>query len=252
MSFTQTKTFNIDQTVALEANDYLTFKFVLKSSTTSNFTASLSEGNLDISSTAASTGYTSTNCNYFHSASISSSIVSGSTKTIVFSPGLSVFHDNNYQFAPSPLTGSQTSSLYTTYGDVDYPFAIKPFDIVLTYLSDNTYVESRVLSVNPPDNVDPLLRVKLDSPLSTLLRTDLARSGGGRYRYFLILSRKKDETSAYLTFKKREGKTSYGFVIPNDISPDVLAKIDVITKEVKQKLISEQSAIDNISGGTFG
>ena len=106
--------------------------------------------------------------------------------------------------------------------------------------------------MNPPDSVDPLLRVKLDSPLPSLLRTDLANSGGGLYRYFLVLSRRPDETSAYLTFKKREGKTSYGFIIPNDISPDVLAKIDVITKEVKQKLLNEQSAIDNISGGTFG
>jgi hypothetical protein len=239
MSFTQTKTFNIDQTVALEANDYLTFKFVLKSSTTSNFTASLSEGNLDISSTAASTGYTSTNCNYFHSASISSSIVSGSTKTIVFSPGLSVFHDNNYQFAPSPLTGSQTSSLYTTYGDVDYPFAIKPFDIILTYLSDNTYVESRVIKVNKP-NADNLVHVVLDTELSSLYRNNLM---SGSYQRFLVLKRVEDETSAYLTFKKRDGKTSYGFTIPSNIATDFLDNIDIITKEVKQKLLADQQGL---------
>jgi hypothetical protein len=239
MSFTQTKTFNIDQTVALEANDYLTFKFVLKSSTTSNFTASLSEGNLDISSTAASTGYTSTNCNYFHSASISSSIVSGSTKTIVFSPGLSVFHDNNYQFAPSPLTGSQTSSLYTTYGDVDYPFAIKPFDIILTYLSDNTYVESRVIKVNKP-NADNLVHVVLDTELSSLYRNNLM---SGSYQRFLVLKRVEDETSAYLTFKKRDGKTSYGFTIPENLATNVLDNIDTITRQVKQKLLADQQGV---------
>lgn len=236
MSFTQTKSFNIDQTVPLDLNDKLIFKLVLKSSTTSNFTASITEGNLDIVSTAPSTGYTSTLCNYFDSASISSSIVSGSTKTITFSRGLSLFHDNGYQFVPNPLTGSQTSSLYTTYGDVDYPFAIKPFDIILTYLSDNTYVESRVLNVATSGSSD-LVQVTLNNELSSLYRNNLM---SGSYQRFLVLKRVEDETSAYLTFKKRDGKTSYGFTIPEDLSADVLGNIDTITREVKQKLLADQ------------
>jgi hypothetical protein len=40
-----------------------------------------------------------------------------------------------------------------------------------------------------------------------------------------------------LTFPKRDGDTSYGFVIPSNIAPDVLDNIDTITKEVKQKLL---------------
>jgi hypothetical protein len=236
MPFTQTKTFSIDQTVPLDINDKLIFKLVLKSSTTTNFTASITEGNLNIVSTAPSTGYTSTLCNYFDSASISSSIVSGSTKTITFSRGLSLFHDNQYQFVPNPLTGSQTSSLYTTYGDVDYPFAIKPFDIVLTYLSDNTYVESRVLNVAISGSSD-LVQVTLNNELSSLYRNNLM---SGSYQRFLVLKRVEDETSTFLTFKKRDGKTSYGFTIPEDLSTNVLDNIDTITREVKQKLLADQ------------
>lgn len=236
MSFTQTKTFNIDQTVSLDLNDKLTFKLVLKSSTTNNFTASLTEGNLDISSTSPSTGYTSTLCNYFDSSSISSSIVSGDIKTITLSRGLSLFHDSGYQFVPNPLTGSQTSSLYTTYGDVDYPFAIKPFDIVLTYLSDNTYVESRVLNVTASGSSD-LIQITLNNELSSLYRNNLM---SGSFQRFLVLKRVEDETSTYLTFKKRNGKTSYGFTIPEDLSADVLGNIDTITREVKQKLLADQ------------
>jgi hypothetical protein len=64
-----------------------------------------------------------------------------------------------------------------------------------------------------------------------------------KVKRFLILSRIKDETSAYLTFRKREGSTSYGFIIPQNIAADVLANINIITREVKQKLLSDQSAV---------
>ena len=59
----QTKTFNINQpSVSLNQGDKLTFKLVLKNTTTNNFTASLTEGSLVINSLAASTGYSSTTC----------------------------------------------------------------------------------------------------------------------------------------------------------------------------------------------
>jgi hypothetical protein len=253
----QSAIFTIDNS-SINANqgDKIAIRFLQTSTSTANYTASFSNsGLLTVSSLSVSTGYAFTPCSpggYFNSASLAiSASITGSNDEIIFSQGVSSFYGSNYLFVPNPLTGSQ-NSLFETYGYVDYTFQINPYDIIVVGLSDGTYVESRVLSINTPDSADPLLRVKLDSPLPTLLRTNLANSGGGLYRYFLVLSRRKDETSAYLTFKKREGKTSYGFVIPNDISPDVLAKIDVITKEVKQKLLNEQSAIDNINGGTFG
>jgi len=43
-----------------------------------------------------------------------------------------------------------------------------------------------------------------------------------------------------LTFNKRPGNTSYGFVIPSNINPTVLANIDTITSQVKQKLLINQ------------
>ena len=145
---TETKTFSINvPSINLNEGDIITFKFKLSGSNTSNFTASLNAGSLSINSLAVSTGYSSTVCAYFDSASISQSIVlgSGSTSTLTFTPGVSNFLGDTYIFSPNPLTGSQ-NSLYPTYGDVDYPFNIKPQDIIITYLSDNTYVESRILS----------------------------------------------------------------------------------------------------------
>ena len=246
----QTYNFSVNSsTITAEKNDNLSIRFINNSNSTPNFTASFDNiGSLYISSLSLSTGYASTDCPYFNSSSMAiSASITGSNDVIIFDNGLSSFYGNSYIFVPNPLTGS-ANTLYSTYGDVDYSFIIKPQDILIVYLSDGTYVESRISEVTGGGS--SALRIKLDAPLSPLLRSDLI-VGSGAYKSFLILSRIEDETSAHLTFKKREGKTSYGFLIPNDISPDVLSNIDIITKEVKQKLINEQSAIDNISGGTF-
>jgi len=232
------KTFNINQpAVSLTEGDKLTFKLVLKGNTTNNFTASLTEGSLVVNSLAASTGYSSTTCPYFSSSSISASYANGENNVITFNTAISSFHeDQNYIFVPNPLTGSE-NSLYSIYGDVDYKFATKPYDIVISYLSDNTYVESRIISVSISGS---LLQLTLDTPLSNLYRNNLI---SGSYQRFLILSRLEDETSTFLTFRKREGSTSYGFTIPQNIAADVLANIDTITKEVKLKLLSDQSSV---------
>jgi hypothetical protein len=235
---TEIKTFSINQpSVSLTEGDKLTFKLILKGTTTNNFTASLTEGSLVVNSLAASTGYSSTTCPYFSSSSISASYANGENNVITFNTAISSFHeDQNYIFVPNPLTGSE-NSLYPIYGDVDYKFATKPYDIVISYLSDNTYVESRIISVAYSSS---LLQLTLDTPLSNLYRNNLI---SGSFQRFLILSRLEDETSAFLTFRKREGSTSYGFTIPQNIAADVLANIDTITKEVKLKLLSDQSSV---------
>ena len=246
----QTYNFSVNSsTITAEKNDNLSIRFINNSNSTPNFTASFDNiGSLYISSLSLSTGYASTDCPYFNSSSMAiSSSITGSNDVIIFDNGLSSFYGNNYNFIPNPLTGS-ANILYSTYGDVDYPFTIKSQDILIVYLSDGTYVESRISEVIGGGS--SALRIKLDAPLSPLLRSDLT-VGSGAYKSFLILSRIEDETSAYLIFPKRGGKTSYGFIIPNNISPDILTNIDTITREVKQKLINEQSAIDNFSGGDF-
>jgi hypothetical protein len=92
------------------------------------------------------------------------------------------------------------------------------------------------------------LVLNLDGQLSDLAKSNLT---GNNYRRFLLLSRIKDETNVILNFIKRDGKTSYGFLIADNISSNVIDNIDIITKEVKQKLLNDQSIINDINGGTF-
>ena len=238
--------------VALNAGEKLIFKFgVTNISPNSDFTASINEGSLKVSSLAASTGYSvvtqTSGTGFFHSASMADT--TNNTTDIVLSSALSGFWNNNYIFVPNPLTGS-ISTLYdgaVKYGDVDYPFASNPptHDIVLVYLNDGTYIESRVVKENLSGSY---LRLTLDKPLSSTLKSALAEQ---TYTRFLFLSKREDETNVHLSFTKRDGKTSYGFLIPEDINKSVLDNIDTITKEAKQKLLNDQSVISDISGGGF-
>ena len=254
-STTRTYTFTINQPVVhLNQGEKVFFKFKIDNSTSSNFTASLGSNNsLLISSLAAATGYASVTCPYLDSASISTG---SNADEIVFTSGLSTIHGQGYIFSPNPAIPEPnpipviSSSLYSTYGDVDYPFVIDIFDIILIHLSDGTYVEYRVIDVYK-DSVTNLLRVKLDSQLSQFIKDDLVGSSH-YFKSFLILSRIQDETNTYVVYTKRPGQTSYGFLIPENLSPDVLANIDTITKEVKQKLINDQGTIiGDLTGGGF-
>ena len=247
---TVTKTVSINKPqsnpITLTKNDILTLEFsqsyVSVIGGGSNYTASITQGSLEIGSLATTTGYSFTSYPYFNSSSLSSSIAIGSgSNTITFNSALSNFNNAGYQFIPNPLSGS-TSMLYSisaSYGDVDYKFNINPYDMVVAQLSDNSYVESRILSSSISSS---FLQIHLDSDMSSLFKNNII---SGSYQRFLLLKKVEDETNVHLSFTKRDGKTSYGFLIPEDINQDVLNNIDTITKETKQKLLNE-STTNNI------
>jgi cold shock CspA family protein len=236
-------TFNINiPSINLEDGEIISFKLQCENTSVTNFTASIAQGSLKVSSLAASTGYATTNIPFFNAASIATG---SNSNEIILSSGVSGFYGGDYIFSPNPLSGS-INTLYDEYGDVDYPFIINPYDIALIYLSDGTYIETRILQAYKQSG---LIRLKLDISLSTTLKSELVNQ---TYKRFLILSRRVDETNVILSFTKRDGKTSYGFLIPENLSTEVLSNIDTITREVKQKLLNDQSVISDINGGTFG
>jgi hypothetical protein len=244
-----TYTFTINQSsYNLSAGEQLYFRFQNTTASTSNITASLNgSADLQVNSLAASTGYsivaaTSTN-GFFDSGSMANT----GSNDIVFSSVLSGLWGQNYIFVPNPLTGS-ISTLYSgsaNYGDVDYAFTANSSpcgDIAVIYLSDGTYIETRILREFFSGS---FLRLAIDTPLSIPLRNALANQ---TYSRFLLLSRIQDETNVILNFTKRSGKTSNGVLIPGDISQNVLNNIDTITKEIKQKVLADTSVVS----GSFG
>jgi hypothetical protein len=195
---------------------------------------------------AATGGYVSVSYPYFNTASISASIANGITNLITFNQGISNIYTGSYQFVPNPTTGS-LNTLYDEYGDSNYVFSIDKQDILLTYLSDNTYIESRIVTSSYSSS---LLQLRLDRNMSTLHRNSII---SGSYQQFLILTRVEDETNICLTFNKQDGLTSFGFIIPQNLHPDVLSNINNITTKVKQKIFNDQATTsDSLSGGSFG
>ncbi len=102
---TTNTTFNINiPSINLEDGESIIFKLQCENSSVTNFTASIAQGSLKISSLAASTGYTTTNIPFFNSASIA---LSSNTNEIILSSGISGFHGGDYIFVPNPLGGTE-------------------------------------------------------------------------------------------------------------------------------------------------
>jgi cold shock CspA family protein len=236
---TQTDILSINSNISLNPGEKLIFKLQNVNNTSNNFTASLGAGSATVLTVASLTGYVTTVAPF-----ISGSGTLG-TNQVVLSSGVTEFYGGTYTYLPNPDGGTE-SSLYASgvdYSDVDNTFVINPFDIFLLYLSNNTYIESKILNISTSSGY---LTLTLDTPLTVNALDDIKNQ---TYKRLLILSRKPDETNVILNFAKKDGKTSYGFLIPENLEKNILAKIDTITREVKQKLINDQTIIDNISSG---
>jgi hypothetical protein len=210
-STTQSLAFTIDDGYTntnyknLVSGDWLSvrLKHVYTSTGLNNATINTNAGMLNIGSLALSTGYSTISCNGNNNY-----ILTTSTSSITFNSSITSFYNGgNYMFVPNPTSGS-TNALYDIYGDVDYNFVPKENDILILYLSDDTIVEYSITKVRKNTN-GTLLVFDLNSPLSSTAISDLANN---TFKRFLLLTRIEDETSAYLTFLKRPGDTSYGLV----------------------------------------
>jgi hypothetical protein len=193
---------------------------------------------------------------YFDSQDLSFALPSSS---LAFGQSLSSFYSPGYIFLPTFVSGSTiyTSSLYSRYGDVDYAFQLNTYDIFSAYDISGSYFETRIASIQPASsatNNQVILNFTDNIPLSIRGQLEGLAVNSNKPAQFLFLKRIEDETNTYLKFNKRPGQTSYGFLIPENLSSDVLANIDTITKQVKQKLVSDQSSpitIGDLTGGGF-
>jgi hypothetical protein len=165
------------------------------------------------------------------------------TSSITLNSQLSSFAGGQYTFIPNPPTGSglPVHSLYPTYGDVDYAFDPSFYDMIVHHntsgqVSEYRIVNTRIINAKLVLDIYPAFD---NSSKATAFRGSLDK--------ILFLKRLKDETNTIINFIKRDGKTSYGFTIPENLHPDVFANIDTITRQVKQKML-EGGGLD---GGTI-
>ena len=238
--------------VNLGPNDKVVFKFRQDGMSSSNFTSSIFVGTQNNSLSAGTIsigqgGYpyaTATLGNFIESIADTSDLES----TITLSSNLSQYY--GYQFVPAFVSASiaYTSSFYTEYGDVNVTFIPQSGDkIVMSDFSGLTQeLDILEASINPSTNKLGIVTVpqvienwRLDPNL---------------INRFLLLRRYKDEQNVVLTFNKNPGQTSYGFLIPSTINPEVTNNINTLQAAVQSQLLSTQAdpPINTINGGTFG
>jgi hypothetical protein len=174
---------------------------------------------------------------------ISSSI---NNDTIILNSSLTGLE--NYQFVAEQGTGDN-NVLYNKYGSVNEIYSPSIGDVVVIYWQgQNVELIIKNLGYNGSKRS---ITFTTNLPSSLITQLNLNAAGNlleGGVDTFLLLKKKPDETNVLLKFNKKDGTTSLGFIIPNNLHPDVLNNIDVITKEVKQKLI-DFGTTD--LGGTF-
>jgi len=159
--------------------------------------------------------------------------VDQASNSFYLSPQLSPFFSSGYIFNPlDSLVSSSYSDLVLEYGDILYPFLIQENDKIVVQIIDQNgpFVEYTVNNVIYAGNNSIYINVKEDIS---------GYFGNTCNKFFKIvfLKRINDETNIIINLTKPEGKTSYGFSIPDNIAQDVLNNIDVITTNTKQQLI---------------
>jgi hypothetical protein len=238
---TGTLSFNLTTNEAsLLKDDKVYFKLTKESSTTSDYTASFSTAgklrNNLVANTFGDFVYAEGSAsNRLISSSISDA--DGNNNTIVLNSSLTGLE--KYQFIAEQGTGDN-KILYNNYGSVNEFFIPSPGDVVVMYWADRSQnVELTIKNVGYKDSKRSItFTTNLPSSLSTQLNASpVSNTLEGGADVFLLLKKKSDETNILLKFNKKDGTTSLGLIIPDNLHPDVLANIDTITKEVKQKLI---------------
>lgn len=253
----QSVNFNVSNKY-LRENEKIRVELTVAPGTSGPVTASISSGNFAVYSLSTLVGnYPFTSREYFLQYGFRG--VAGFNNQLVLSKELGSFYGGDYRLIPSYNSASVTynNSLYESYGPVDYPFLLKPEDIFVAYDNDGNYFESRIKSISPGRSfakftLDYGLLIRLMDDIPDSIYNGMTQLASNPNVKFLFLTRVEDETIAYLTFQKRPGPTSYGFLVPENLSPEVLAQIDTITKQAKQKLLSDQPiVVESVGGGTF-
>jgi hypothetical protein len=167
--------------------------------------------------------------------------------TLVLNQELSAFE--NYTFIPN-LGSSDQSRLYARLGLISDSFFPNIGDTIIISWKNENSIQSTEFDISnifySGSNKCVTLNGSIPSSLiSSINGGNLTPAGVDE---FILLKKNKDESNLLLSFDKLFGATSFGFIIPDNIHSDVLNNIDIITKEVKQKLLENGN---NGGSGTF-
>ena len=221
----------------LDANEAVVFKFTQDAMSSANYTASItSDSTLTVGTIALGAGgYASATTGSGPFLASLANIENSNYATITLNSSLGQYAVG-YQYVPYFVSASVTysSSLYIKYGDVNVPFLPQTGDKIILIDGGGTAQDLDVYSYsnNTFTVVGDILQNWVNNP--TLVTT------------FLLLRKFNDEQNVILTYNKPNGATSYGFLLPDTVSPEVVDNINTLQANVQAQLLSTQ-ANSNIS-----
>ena len=215
-------------------------------SSAGTFTASVSTGLLSVSENVSQGSYpyaTSVGSPFIQA--LANLTTETNTGLITLNSSLSGYY--GYNFVPYFVSGgvAYTSSLYAAYGDINTSFAPEPYDKIVMRDKSGLIQE---LDVKSASVIAGNMQIEVVPSILPNWVTNPALVSS-----FLLLRTYKDEQNVILTFNKNPGQTSYGFLIPETVSPQITNNINTLQAAVQSQLLTNSTspAIDTISGGTF-
>jgi hypothetical protein len=135
-----------------------------------------------------------------------------------------------------------TSSLYPLLGDVNYTTEIEPGDFIIFYYNGS--------DVGIPSNGElyPISRRIIDVVYDGInvksiqiypnMPTFITGANINNYKKITFVKKQPDESIVILQGKKRSGKTSYGFLVPQDIDPYILNNINTLQASIQSQILN--------------
>jgi len=221
----------------LNSGDIITFELINEYQPQSgNWTGSLTTGELTIDLQPILIG----GYPYATSSIDVGNFVSGTLapNILVLNSSISSFIQN-YQQIPYFLSGSDpnttivSSSLYSQYGDINYPFNLSFGDKIVMQSIDGRI---QVVEIFQTSLVNGQLWIYVSPDLDSYFIISPQN-----ITKFLIIKKLQDEQNIILTFNKPLGQTSYGFVISDITTGSILNNISSLQTNVQQQLLSTQA-----------
>lgn len=221
----------------LDANEPVVFKFTQDAMSSANYTASITSDSTLTAGTIVlgAGGYASATTGSGPFLASLANLDNSNYATITLNSSLGQYAVG-YQYVPYFVSASVTysSSLYSKYGDVNVSFQPQTGDKIILIDGGGTAQDLDVYSYsnNTFTVVGDILQNWVNNP--TLVTT------------FLLLRKFNDEQNVILTYNKPKGATSYGFLLPDTVNPEVVDNINTLQANVQAQLLSTQ-ANSNIS-----
>jgi len=165
----------------------------------------------------------------------SSSFILGSNTVQLASTMDAYFNSSSYY---NPTQPPSQSILYPQFGDINYTTEIDPGDFMILYYNGQD-IGAQSGSLTPTE----LYITAVSGSPKTIsfvpaMPSYVNGSNINNYQKAVFVKRVPDETVAVLQGKKRPGQTSFGFLMPENINPNIQKNINTLQATIQSQILN--------------